>query len=292
MEIPEISFRQKAESTKGFEIYPLEKLRKRQIGAGHNPTDYHKVMFYIIMLITEGAGAHSLDFKTHKIQRQSLILIKKEQVHRFINDSFYDGYMILFTEDFLMENLLTREFRNFSLLYEKAGHEPFLHLSDINYQFIKGKFSEIIDEYNQKPDSFSENILRSYLKLIILNLERTLENHVSEEGSRYDLEQYRRLLSLVERWGRNERDVAFFADELGLSYKSLNGLCHRLGNRTAKETIALRIILFIQRELAVSQSSIQEISDNFHFDEPTNFIKFFKRYAGMTPKQFRQRCKG
>jgi AraC-like DNA-binding protein len=41
--------------------------------------------------------------------------------------------------------------------------------------------------------------------------------------------------------------------------------------------------------LTHTQLDIADISHNLQFDEPTNFGKFFKKYVGLTPLQFRNR---
>lgn len=46
-------------------------------------------------------------------------------------------------------------------------------------------------------------------------------------------------------------------------------------------------MLEIKRLLSYSDLSAQEISHNLRFSDPANMTKFFKRYAGMTPAQFK-----
>ena len=59
--------------------------------------------------------------------------------------------------------------------------------------------------------------------------------------------------------------------------------------RTAKEMIDERVALEAKRLLAHTCSSLAEIGCQLGFSEATNFVKFFKRTAGMTPSTFRSR---
>jgi AraC-like DNA-binding protein len=56
---------------------------------------------------------------------------------------------------------------------------------------------------------------------------------------------------------------------------------------TAKRVIIERIILEAKRLLAHSSDPVAGISSHLGFDEPTNFVKFFKRETDLTPTQFR-----
>lgn len=47
------------------------------------------------------------------------------------------------------------------------------------------------------------------------------------------------------------------------------------------------MVLEIKRALATSNASVQEITYTFGFDEPTNFVKYFKKHTGYSPAQFR-----
>jgi AraC-like DNA-binding protein len=56
---------------------------------------------------------------------------------------------------------------------------------------------------------------------------------------------------------------------------------------TAKRVIVERIVLEAKRLLARSALTVAAISHQLGFDEPTNFVKYFKRETGTTPAQFR-----
>jgi AraC family transcriptional regulator, transcriptional activator of pobA len=66
-------------------------------------------------------------------------------------------------------------------------------------------------------------------------------------------------------------------------------------NFTKRQTLDIeqfiieRILLEAKSLLTHTELNIAEISHNLQFDEPTNFSKFFKKYVGLTPLQFRHR---
>ena len=75
---------------------------------------------------------------------------------------------------------------------------------------------------------------------------------------------------------------------MDVSYKHLNEICKSVTGSTAKEVIDNLLILESKRHLAVSDISIKELSYEVGFDEPTNFVKYFKRHTQQSPAQFRK----
>jgi AraC family transcriptional regulator, transcriptional activator of pobA len=55
---------------------------------------------------------------------------------------------------------------------------------------------------------------------------------------------------------------------------------------TPADVIQSMKILEAKRRLANKKFSIQEIAYDLGFDQPTYFTKYFKKAAGITPKEF------
>ena len=101
------------------------------------------------------------------------------------------------------------------------------------------------------------------------------------------LERYRDFRTTVEREFRRWHVVGPYAQHLGYSPKSLDRSCRAAAALSAKRVIVERIILEAKRILAHSQLPIASISHQLGFDEPTNFVKYFKRETGATPDRLR-----
>ena len=56
---------------------------------------------------------------------------------------------------------------------------------------------------------------------------------------------------------------------------------------TAKQVVDLRIALEAKRLLVHSGATVAQIGHRLGFSEATNFVKFFRRLAGVTPLEFR-----
>ena len=60
-------------------------------------------------------------------------------------------------------------------------------------------------------------------------------------------------------------------------------------NKPVKTYINDSLILEIKRLLMNTSLSIKEISYKTGFEDPTNFVKYFKKYTELTPIDFRKR---
>jgi AraC family transcriptional activator of pobA len=92
----------------------------------------------------------------------------------------------------------------------------------------------------------------------------------------------------VDRHFKTHRPVDFYANELGVSAAHLNALCRRLTGRSALQIVHERLLLQAKRSLIYTAMTISEVSDSLGFSEPAYFSRFFKRYTGLAPKEFRR----
>ena len=62
---------------------------------------------------------------------------------------------------------------------------------------------------------------------------------------------------------------------------------HAVTGVGAKAFLTNRIVLEARRLLVHTRAPVATISEQLGFDEATNFVKFFRREAGVTPGAFR-----
>ncbi|HBX19135.1 MAG TPA: AraC family transcriptional regulator, partial [Porphyromonadaceae bacterium] len=93
----------------------------------------------------------------------------------------------------------------------------------------------------------------------------------------------------LEKHFHTQRTVRFYAGEIGITVKRLNQATTKIIGKSPKDIIINRIILESKRQLVFSNLNIKEIAYGLGCNEPTNFIKFFKKHCRATPCEFRER---
>ena len=86
---------------------------------------------------------------------------------------------------------------------------------------------------------------------------------------------------------REEKSVAFYADELAISTNYLNRCIQALFHRSAKEMITEIAILHSQLLMWETSKDIAEICYELNFEDPSYFSRIFKKVTGKTPTQYR-----
>nr|WP_262904408.1 helix-turn-helix domain-containing protein [Polaribacter porphyrae] len=85
------------------------------------------------------------------------------------------------------------------------------------------------------------------------------------------------------------KKVDFYCSQLHITPKKLNASTSTILGRSPKRIINDRIILEAKRLLVHTTNNSKEISYSLGFQEPTNFIKFFKKNLNTTPLAFREK---
>lgn len=84
------------------------------------------------------------------------------------------------------------------------------------------------------------------------------------------------------------RFLDYYADKLGISTKHLSRSVKRYTGLTAVRWIDIFTIIDAKILLATTTQSISEISEQLHFSSQSFFGKFFKKYTGCSPKEYRK----
>lgn len=281
-----ISFQNQQNPLAGFDCIRLEELFQRK-GLNHSPFELHLVEFYMIVLIQEGEGAHTIDFTKHDYERGSLLTVRKDQIHKFHQSKSAKGVLLLFTDDFLVSYLEKLEAQKSLRLFNEILGAPKIQLSDEDTVETLELIARIKHEYFKVNDNYSLGIIRSELHILIAKLFRIKAQTNQTINDRKYLSQFIHFQNLVEQHASQHSQVKTYADMLGVSPKTLNTITRSIVHKSAKEFIDEICTKQIKRLLINTNLSIKEIAYASGFEESTNFYKYFKRQTQLTPEQFR-----
>jgi len=102
-----------------------------------------------------------------------------------------------------------------------------------------------------------------------------------------DLDYVMLFKHVVDNNFREQKQVGNYARQLRVAEKRLNQATSKILGKSPKELINDRVILEAKRLLAHTNESVKEIGFALGFDEPTNFIKYFRKHSKSTPVDFR-----
>ncbi len=92
---------------------------------------------------------------------------------------------------------------------------------------------------------------------------------------------------LLEKNYHKNWSVSKYALELNISTKTLNNIIKTKSGKTTSSLINDRIILEAKRKLSHSDAFVNQIGYDLGFQDPSYFVKFFKKHVNLTPSEFR-----
>lgn len=98
----------------------------------------------------------------------------------------------------------------------------------------------------------------------------------------------RTFLQLVKDNFRQERQLKFYSDALCITPRYLSRVVRECTGSSASDWIERYVVLEARALLKSTNMTIQQISDYLNFPSQTFFGKYFKRRAGLSPKEYRR----
>jgi len=284
--LQQVEFQNNARPEAQFDLLKIEDLLIRN-DLSHDITQIQRVEFYLIVLDTGESNFHTIDFTDYEVQKGTILTVRKDQVQKFHSSKYRTGYLLLFTDNFLMSYLEELENIKTLQLFNELLSAPKIQLSERDYNEIILLIQRIENEYLNHKDSHSLEIIRSELHILITKLFRIKSKTDPVFITKKYLQEFVLLQNLVEKRIFEIKKVADYAKMMGLSTKTLNTITKSILNKTAKEFIDEILIKQIKRLLINTPYSIKEVAYTAGFEETTNFYKYFKKHLNLTPEQFR-----
>lgn len=268
-----------------FEIIKISDLYNQHKSILTTP---HRAEFYHIIWIQKGSAKHFVDFKPIQLKENSILFVPKDSVNFFDTYGDYDGKIILFTDNFFGVDFKNIQFLQSTILYNDLYEISKIEINEDNSEFsniIQAMESELSITYDQSQQIILRNLLHNFL--LISERIKYLQGF-NEIKPSADLDYLILFKDLLEKNYKTTKSVSKFASDLSISEKRLNKATTLILDKTPKQIIDERVLLEAKRLLAHSNTSIKEIAYDLGFEEPTNFIKYFRKHTDQTPSEFRE----
>lgn len=123
-----------------------------------------------------------------------------------------------------------------------------------------------------------------FLSLWLQKMEQPKDQHILSHHEA----TFRRFIQLVTENYREQRKIAFYANQMNLTPKYLSKLIRETSGRGPSEWIDEYVVLESKNLLKYSTLSIQEVSYSLNFPNQSFFGRWFKSHTGSSPKAYRE----
>jgi AraC family transcriptional activator of pobA len=240
--------------------------------------------FFEIVWLQNEWPLHAVKDEEERKSGDWIYLIPPYRVHQ-LNKAGKTGILLSFKRDFLDEE--DKEFYlDIFKIFNIQGEFSCLPLTEHNALELQKIYTLLEEEYKEQDNNFL--ILKALLKVFLLKLIRVKE-HVFTSQDVNQKRVFQFMMHLEENY-QLERNVMFYADELGISSKRLNQILKEKLDKTGMQLIHDRIILEAKRKIIHSENTLKEIAYQLGFTDRPYFTRFFKKQTGTSPEDFMKKA--
>ena len=244
-----------------------------------------------------------------RIKAEILVLCKKGDIDASINLVDYhvsdNSFLVVLPGSIFQVNQIRGDveiyFAGFSSDFLRTIN-PVKSLLDITYSIkhnpvvpLKEEMVELIEDYfklgmRTKERFHLENreLSRHLYYCLIYAISSLYSNRKVDTGNLSPAERISQEFGqLVLDNYTKEKNVAFYASKLGITAAYLSTIVKQTTGRTCMEIISNMVIMDAKAELKSTNLPIYQIADSLNFNNVSFFGKYFKRYVGVSPQEYR-----
>lgn len=246
--------------------------------------------FYQIIWFRHGKGTHHVDFADYPITDNTIFFVAPGQIHAFDGKEDYEGIVILFNAHFMSDETSNESVFLKYNVFNAYDSVPYCKVSDEEADRLMSIINEMNREYALTGAFAHQDYMQYLLRLFLIRVQRGGERkalpklYVTNVANR----AFVCFRQLLEQNFHQVHTVQEYADMLHVSARTLTKYVDISAHRSTLQIINDRIVLEAKRQLRHSTLSIKEIGYGLGFEDPSYFVKFFKRLTGQMPSKFRE----
>lgn len=241
----------------------------------------------VVLFCLQGELHVRISLKEYRLRPDMFCVIITGMIFEVLSISNdFRGFMIATRTNFMPVTEKTTQVMSF---YKCLQSRHCFVLEEKEVMAFVGVYHSIKATLQELDHPYRIPMLQSYIQILYYKM---LPIVLKEEESRSKYshtrqeEIFQRFIGEVEKHYRKERSVKFYADLLCISPKYLSTVIYKISQRLAGEWIDAYVILEAKTLLKSGKLTIQQISEQLNFSNQSFFGKFFKRCAGMSPKEY------
>jgi AraC family 4-hydroxyphenylacetate 3-monooxygenase operon regulatory protein len=248
--------------------------------------------FCQIHFVLTGDTQFNIDQNLYKTSGAAIFYTPPATPHAFLTEANAPGYVL--TLHHSIANKIADELGGHAqnrflilpscLTYKNTSPEK-KELFRTTLELIKIIKSEWSSELTYKNDA-----ILGLIKILLLNIFRLSESDEKTNSStRHEVEIYKHFNQLVEDHYKVEKNISFYCQQLNLNESRLNYVCKKVSGSPPKAIINRRVILEAKRHIVHANQSLNELSYDLGYLDPSYFSRFFQIKTGQTPSEYKKR---
>lgn len=253
--------------------------------------------FFELVLIKKGEGTQCINYNEYPYQEGSIFLLPPLKCHSFQIAKPSQFVFLKFTSDFFQATShsavnQSEWFKEAAYILSNYNQLPgdIIH-NELDRQHIYTLIELILKEnsnYGPSSSSLIKSFMTSILEILLRNIKRSSFYEVEIAGDRDD--RITKLLSYINEHLAEPKllKVDQLAKTFLLSPTYLSEFFRKKVNMSLREYIIKAKLKLVEIRLLNSNYTLTEIADELNFTDVSHLSKTFKRYTGMSIRDFKK----
>lgn len=262
--------------------------------SGLNATDNNfigepvEINGFSVLVIMSGEASLSINTKEYKVAQNDIVFFSPNCIIKSLKQS-EDAVAFTISTSKNFMNELQIDLQTLLGIYMRFGHNPVLHASQRDIDEVVEMLKMIKIMLDSDIRYYKNEIIRTLFTTIFYILsDLNRRERISHPNQRRASQLFEEFMSLLSKHNTKERNVRFYAEQLGISTKYLSALVKGVSGKTAAKWIDESVILEAKSLLLYSGMSIRDITLHLNFSTQSFFGKFFKQHTGVSPTRFKR----
>lgn len=248
--------------------------------------DPYRHVVHDFFFLTKGSSRRSKGLDNYNFGSNTFFFVPANQItaHEFISEDA-TGYYCYFNPDIFNNKFSQKDALNEFTFLSFSGY-PVVHVEDdAVVTAIVNILERLLSEYGNKQ--ISPNLFSSYLLALFFEIKRYAKENekIKEDAATRIAQQYKNLL-IRNIYEKNR--IADYASMLNVSVNHLNKSVKTATDKSAQELLSEMMLIEAKTLLKQTTLSINEIAWKLRKEDSSDFTKFFKAKAGVTPTEYRK----
>ena len=240
----------------------------------------------IFALCLQGKVEASINLTQIKVEPGHFITILPGsilQMHKADGDLqlFFMG----FSSDFLSQPNPSKAIMDMHYIVKD---NPMYKLKEKALPLMKDYFELLLKMYEFCGTGISRSITNHLFTGMLMGIGTMYKDQTEDLSKLSKSEQISKNFNrLVMQNYTTQRNVAWYAKQLGITQAHMSAIVKQCTGKTCLEIITAMVIMDAKAQLKSTDLSIHDIAYTLNFTNMSFFGKYFKRYVGMSPLEYR-----
>lgn len=241
----------------------------------------------VFVTVLKGHIELTVNGEKHILTPATVSYIATHSVIRVL-DASEDFYFFLYS---VSSELVRDVFNDIGVSFKMpSNYRQFLQreLTTDELKYRMALYSEQKRDLNKTASNYQKHVAQAYTSVLFSNDIDMFEPELPDSEKAISRQHmiFCQFVDMLAEHTQREREVQFYARQLGITPKYLSALCIEYSGKNASAWIDDYVISRIKHLMQEHRYNVKEISQVMNFPTQSFFGRYFKRVTGFSPRQY------